>query len=819
MKFLLIWLVLFLAACNLNLEVSQFALKDQGIKEKSELQGKLLRKSKASNFIRRDREEQVQSSFRYSDGRIFSVGYYDGKFSLWVAKEDGKIDLSFGSKGIVLFNFNEELRTLPYGEVLILDSKIYVLMSYSALRMNGDGSQSEEYVGSITRLKIDGSLDVNFANGGVLEVDRRDEMSDAILLRVDKAGRLVLALNYLVNSNYTSEVVRVLTSGQIDSSFGSSGFVALEPNSGRFLSQLEIDDSGNIYAFLDARFLSASKNRVWKMTPTGVADLSFGAGAGYVEDLFDRQVVGKIQDGYIYTAGNAPASFSTLRIVRRDLSGSIDSVYSNETSNINLEIEGSPLHAVQVQDLKFHADGSVLLFGSAYELPENSNSGFALVVKFKTDGSLDSNFGNAGYATVQAQSKLYEIANSVIEVPTSNKYIVISSHGDGFGNNNHMFLWKINSDGQNDSSFGNSGTVVWHEISEREENGYNNFLMADRDGNVFHLEFVDGKNAPSAYIFKKFSGLGDQIMSFGTQGRLYIESINADIPPFIDENIYIVGESGDLFSYSRHGQLRTTWGNQGKVNLPSFQGDVQMVSFSDNLYIIYADIDDLGKSAISLFKLDSKGAPDLKWGIAGVQTVSVPFYFNWRSKVRFLSDGSLLITGQISNELAIAKIDKSGSLSPSFGNQGISILSSFLEIVGLDVTDSTIWITSSKNVNSEVYSCARGVDAISGQQIYLKNGNDLCTFNEGGGYFNAIRGLADGRIEIIQSIHSEDDSMTSLVSRVYSVTADEWVKQTNLSQMPEDIEYHWVEQDIFFSQSGYAVIVGGDDFSSIYFFK
>jgi uncharacterized delta-60 repeat protein len=148
---------------------------------------------------------------------------------------------------------------------------------------------------SLARINIDGTADQTFGTGGVASFDAG---FGPAFVATDALGRIVLSGIQNVNGVYESAVARYLVNGQSDRTFGDNGlFVAAGP-----IAQ-SVNPAG-LYVYSDGRIVildgadSLQKSIVAGLTSTGQLDPSFGD-SGFLELSLDEPVNGNalIPDG------------------------------------------------------------------------------------------------------------------------------------------------------------------------------------------------------------------------------------------------------------------------------------------------------------------------------------------------------------------------------------------------------------------------------------------------------------------------------------------------------------------------------------------
>lgn len=142
----------------------------------------------------------------------------------------------------------------------------------------------------------------------------------------------------------------------------------------------------------------------------------------------------------VTVGGVTATSSSTLTVTSgTGTAGTLDTTFGGGTGYVTTTIDGLA-HAIAMQ-----ADGKILAAGSGTN---------ATVVRYNTDGTLDTGFGTAGIATLPSGSTELSIINS-LALDGSGKIVVagIGTSGGFF----RMAAARLNSDGSLDTTFGASG--------------------------------------------------------------------------------------------------------------------------------------------------------------------------------------------------------------------------------------------------------------------------------------------------------------------------------------------------------------------------
>ena len=125
-------------------------------------------------------------------------------------------------------------------------------------------------------------------------------------------------------------------------------------------------------------------------------------------------------------------------------SGVLDNSFGTNGSVLTSIVTG---HNDIAQSVSIAPNRKIVVVGNTYDVLGYSHIG---VVRYYPDGTLDKTFNNSGIATIK-----YGLANVVIAQPDNN--VLIGGALDA-GLTNGFGLWRLNSYGTTDSSFGNNGS-------------------------------------------------------------------------------------------------------------------------------------------------------------------------------------------------------------------------------------------------------------------------------------------------------------------------------------------------------------------------
>ena len=355
----------------------------------------------------------------------------------------GSLDTTFDTDGIVTTAIGSG-SDLGYALGIQADDKIVVAGS------SHNGSNNDF---AIVRYNTDGSLDTSFGSGGKVTTAIGSGDDFAWALRIQADGKIVAAGSTWNGSNNDFAVVRYNTNGSLDTTFDTDGIVTTAIGS-------SIDEAWTLGIQADDKIVVAGSTwngsnldiAVVRYNPNGSPDTTFGTdgivttaiGSG-VDQVF---ALGIQADDKIVVAGNSDNGINEhFAVVRYNPNGSPDTTF--DTDGIVTTVVGSGDDTARALDIK--ADGKIVVAGYASFVGPYD---FA-VVRYNTDGSLDTTFDTDGKVTTAIGSASDEAYALGIQ---SDGKIVMA--GFSVISNLDIAVVRYNTDGSLDSSFDTDGKVT-----------------------------------------------------------------------------------------------------------------------------------------------------------------------------------------------------------------------------------------------------------------------------------------------------------------------------------------------------------------------
>lgn len=345
---------------------------------------------------------RIEAMLVKDDGKIIVVGeVFSGglPFPAFIAQfnPDGSLDSSFNSSGMNLFQVTQNWQgshsnneaTTAKALALVSDG-ILVVGNYSNVSPGG---------AYIIKFNLNGSFasfGTDDCNGSVSHncsklVDSGPHTYAFVGLGVTSANNTLVVGNDSHTSTNNFFVSQYDSSGNFDSSFGVSGFVASPDSYTANTAILQTDDKILIGGFSD---ISAMLGRV---NSDGSFDSGFGISGIALYQFSGDQSTGQVKavtlgtDGSIVATGSAALStdyYGDLFVMKVDSSGSYDTSFNEQGFVFDDNDLGSDSTGVAVQ-----SDASVLVAASWVN---ESYDQYMALMRYLSNGSLDSNFGTDG---------------------------------------------------------------------------------------------------------------------------------------------------------------------------------------------------------------------------------------------------------------------------------------------------------------------------------------------------------------------------------------------------------------------------------------
>jgi uncharacterized delta-60 repeat protein len=321
-------------------------------------------------------------------------------------------------------------------------------------------------------------------------------------------------------------------------------------------------------------------------------------------------------------------------------------------------------------------DGKIIVAG---ELGVSADIG---LVRYNTNGTLDTGFGSSGIAQANILNGVLSSAIGVRVLPTTGEILAggtiytLLNPGAFIG----LGVVRFNPNGSTDTTFGTAGIVQTLAFGASECGG--TAFALQPDGKILLAGGCTKGTSPNLISFStiaRYTANGSLDTTFGTGGTAVLAEAPAAITLQSDGKILVAG-GGTVSRYNTNGSIDSSFGifgslgALGSVAAIALQGDGKIVvagTFSDQL-TVPADGD------FALTRYNSDGTVDETFGTHG--RARADFFSGSSSAIASAlaidSKGNLVVAGKAAegsnpSEFAVARLTSLGVLDITFGAGGV----------------------------------------------------------------------------------------------------------------------------------------------------
>lgn len=425
---------------------------------------------------------------------------------------------------------------------------------------------------------------------------------------------------------------------------------------------------------------------------------------GFGTNLSKASAVAVQADGKIIVGGSAYTANTNNSwqndsensvLVRYNVDGSIDSSfgYNGIVMNDIYQFYNAEDWQTSVYSIKILPSGKFLTYGKA-QLNYGQQT---LLVKYNSNGSIDTSFGNNGQVTsnsfpvagatsliIQPDNKIVALGVEYLQ-PSPSVYI------------SKFVLERFNDDGSIDSTFANLGRVVTEFAF-----GYNTPLSIalQADGKIVAVgstpnnRFAIARYTTNGLLDNTFDTDGKVTTSFGVGTNSYAKFVSVDS----NSKIMLVGSmhntTSNIYSavfarYNTNGSLDISFDGDGLVTNPISATDssvnfISALAQTDGKFIVITSADPQGSYYFATNfvtrRYNADGTTDLSFGVNGKVITTIQPGFNNAKNIAIQADGKILVVGHsrpleliyntAPNEFNVIRYNNNGTLDTTFDNDG-----------------------------------------------------------------------------------------------------------------------------------------------------
>lgn len=423
----------------------------------------------------------------------------------------------------------------------------------------------------------------------------------------------------------------------------------------------------------------------------GTLDTSFGRDGIVITPFtgFDAAVQSLLiqPDKKIIAGGSVTKSGTTqFSLARYKVDGSLDETFGN----LGQAITNYP-ELMVMSSMALQSDGKIIVAGNLYN-SSISISRFVLV-RYDSNGILDTSFGIDGRVITNISDKLDRIASILIQ---SDGKIIASGATSDDATYSDFAMVRYNSDGTLDANFGNNGVVVtsikaWDYANAITLQNDNEIIIAGAISKEFDL------NLGFDYDFgvSKFDKYGVLDATFGNSGSVIIGTTEANEKAFSvnvlsDGKMVLAGEHHSakyafmLAHLLPNGDLDTSFGNNGVVINSLSNEFIESVAMQiDGKFLIteYHGTGGCCSADIKLIRFLDDGNYDATFGTNGIVTANFLNENNQANAIAVQDDGKIIIGGvsgnQIHSDYGLARFNSELALSNPMNITGNNTFSAY----------------------------------------------------------------------------------------------------------------------------------------------
>ena len=402
-----------------------------------------------------------------------------------------------------------------------------------------------------------GQLDSTFGVDGRVTTPVLGALDEANSVAIQSDGKIVAAGRSQEGQHEYFALARYSADGSLDASFGGDGTVATSFLGGDTAAfSVAIQPDGKIVAageMSDPANFNRQQFALVRYNANGSRDTSFGGGDGKVTSNLSGSVSDRAQsvvvqpDGKIVVAGRSYENGPSVGVIRYLADGSLDTSFSDDGKVTTPGVDEGNSVALQ-------SDGKIVVAG----LHNTGTSDDFALVRYNTDGSLDTSFDGDGIVTTPVLASTDEAKSIAIQADGK----IVAAGSSYNGSNRDFAVVRYNTDGSLDTTFDGDGKVTTAVLASWDD-GYSVAIQAD--GRIVMAgASLNGSNYDFALV--RYNADGSLDTTFDGDGKLttpignnHDYAFSVAIQP--DGRIVAAGSSnlgtifsGDDFALVRYGE-------------------------------------------------------------------------------------------------------------------------------------------------------------------------------------------------------------------------------------------------------------------------
>jgi uncharacterized delta-60 repeat protein len=319
--------------------------------------------------------------------------------------------------------------------------------------------------------------------------------------------------------------------------------------------------------------------------------------------------------------------------------GALDPTFGNGAGYVTTSTSSGNDYARSVLT---QPNGDLIVLGRAQN--SNATSSELAAVRYNPDGSLDSSFGSGGIALASFGSNFVYGPSAALYPPgTANAGQIIQEGVEGRYGGNEQVLVRYNTDGTLDSTFGTGGEVV-NALPITVYNSLPSGVVLTSTGQI--LTYASNyATTPDQFVLARYNANGSLDTSFG-QGGYVVTTIQGDMQQYgtllqqPNGDLIVATETGSngttiggiwsLYRFNANGTPDTSFGNQGVVTTAAPGGPEAAVLYPNAGTPNDGKIVAIGQGPngmVLLGRYNANGSLDTTFGSGGLMQTQVGIDF------------------------------------------------------------------------------------------------------------------------------------------------------------------------------------------------
>jgi uncharacterized delta-60 repeat protein len=347
------------------------------------------------------------------------------------------------------------VQTLPFSNSYAVADEV-ALQSDGKVVVLGTAHSSVGIVSdfALVRLLPSGDLDTSFGDKGRVTTDFDGLFDEGSALALQGDGKIVAA----GSSTGHASIARYLPDGSLDPSFDHDGQLVLDLGYDVRARDLAIQRNGKIVVALDDSWTFS----VARLRKNGALDASFGTGGVASEDFspgstdWTRAVAldgsgGVLLGGSVYPGGTTQDDWGLARF---DRLGDLDPSFGDGgLTTTDFANDGPDV----LEDLVVQPDGMIVATGQSSEEPGSADQvSDVTVARYDQGGVLDADFGTDGWVRTDLGS-FFDVGRSVALGPDGTIVVASDVYADA---NTQAAAVRYTSEGVPDATFGGGDGIA-----------------------------------------------------------------------------------------------------------------------------------------------------------------------------------------------------------------------------------------------------------------------------------------------------------------------------------------------------------------------